>query len=192
MRIRVVWLADRVGRISSRAGAGESPQLADDSGAVHRPSGTRVECAGRHAVLAIRPPHAVSIHGRPVCRVRPEDVGEAEAIGLLNVPVARQRQDSRCPAAVTAVVPESGLTTSAGPRGSPVSPAASAAAFSRRAASSVKASRSGPGAGRLVSRTSGCSRATGSASSPAAECQVNLTLPPVAGHRWLWRGWRCR
>jgi hypothetical protein len=57
---------------------------------------------------------------------------------------------------------------------------------------SVKASRSGPGAGRHVSRTSGCSRATGSASSPAAECQVNLTLPRVAGHRWLWRGWRCR
>ena len=27
---------------------------------------------------------------------------------------------------------------------------------------------------------------------PAAECQVNLALPPVAGHRWLWRGWRCR
>ena len=108
MRIRVVWLADRAGRISFRAGAGGSPQLADDSGAAHRPSGTRVECAGRHAVLAIRPPHAVSIHGRPVCRVRHEDVGEAEAIGLLNVPVARQRQDSRCPAAVTAVVPESG------------------------------------------------------------------------------------
>ncbi|GGZ99867.1 hypothetical protein [Streptomyces bluensis] len=50
---------------------------------------------------------------------------------------------------------------------------------------------SGPGAGRLVSRTSGCSRATGSASSPAAECDVSLAFPPVARHRWLWRGWRC-
>jgi hypothetical protein len=55
-----------------------------------------------------------------------------------------------------------------------------------------KSQQSGPGVGRLVSRTSGCSRAAGSASSPAAECQVTLTLPHVAGHRWLWRGWRCR
>ncbi|AQW54334.1 recombinase [Streptomyces hygroscopicus] len=79
-----------------------------------------------------------------------------------------------------------------GSSGAPVSPAASAAAFSGRAASSVKASRSGPGAGRLVSRAGQCSRVTGSASSPAAECHVNSTLPPVVGHRRLWRGWRCR
>ena len=122
--------------------------------------------------VPIRYHTSISIHGRPVCKVRHEDVGEAEAIGLLNVPVARQRQDSRCPAAVTAVVPESGPTTFARVLGGRRSP--------RRFLP-----RSSAG-GRPV--PCGCSRATGRASSPAAECQVNLTLPPVAGHRWAVAG----
>jgi hypothetical protein len=55
----------------------------------------------------IRPPHAVGINGRPVGEGPHEHLGEAEAPGLLNVPVAGERQDSGCPTAVAVIVPES-------------------------------------------------------------------------------------
>src|SRR5690348_12809216 len=105
---RMVRPGDCVGRIASGAGAGEPKELADDAGAAHRPSGTGVQCAWRGAVLVIRPAHAVCVGRRPVSEVCGENAGEVETLRLLHMPVARQREDSRGPAAVTAVVPEPG------------------------------------------------------------------------------------
>lgn len=104
----MVWPGDSVGRVSSRAGAGEPEQFADDAGVAHRPSGTRVERARRCPVLVVRPARAVGIGGRAGGEVVGEHAGEAEVFPLLHVPVARQGQDSRCPAAAAAVVPEPG------------------------------------------------------------------------------------
>ena len=104
----MVWPGDCVSWRSSGAGAGETQQFANDAGVAHRPSGARVERAGRSTVLVIRPAHAVGIGGCPGREILDEYVGEVEVLCLLNVPVAGQRQDSRRPAAVTAVVPEPG------------------------------------------------------------------------------------
>lgn len=74
----------------------------------------------------------------------------------------------------------------------PAAPRLGAGTGSSRRLSLVRRGEEPAGAGqmpgRLVPRTSGYSRAR----SPAVERQVNSTLLPVAGHRRLRRGWRCR